>query len=108
MTWRERIAAARERGRFTQDEIARAGARWETCAVGEQHAMYPTVVVMEESVLWPGTIITTGPADHRLFRLGDTISGFGDAVARNDFNKADVLLDAIEDRVLQLKREHVG
>jgi hypothetical protein len=106
MTWRERIAAARERGGFTLDEIARAGGSWETCAVGEQHAMYPTVVVMEESVLWPGT--TIGPADDTLFRLGDAISGFGDAVARNDFNKADVLLDAIEDRVLQLKREHVG
>jgi hypothetical protein len=105
MTWRERIAAARERGRFTQDDT-RAGASWETCAVGEQHAMYPTVVVMAESALWLGT--TIGPADDTLFRLGDAISGFGDAVARNDFNKADVLLDAIEDRVLQLKREHVG
>ena len=102
MSWRERIQAARERGRFTADDENDA-ASWLTCAVGEQHAALPEVVVYISS--GPGSAVPM-PADATLFRLG-AASGFNGAVNCGDFDAAERLLDAIEDRALQLKREGV-
>ena len=106
MTWRERIQAARERGGFTQDDVWAAD-HWGTCAVGEQRAAMPLVVQYK----W----ITDNyevPKDRALRRLGSVRSGifgwgkgFAAAVRDNDFARAEDLLDAIEDRALQLKRE---
>lgn len=98
MTWRERIAAARERGRFTAEDRTLAGS-WETCAVGEQRHQHPAVVLVI-----PGHLDL--PADFDLQVLGGrAVGGFALAVQYNRPHDADVALDAIEDRVLQLKRE---
>src|SRR5688572_8829656 len=97
MTWRERIVAARERGSFSwadrQDAI-----HWTTCAVGEQHDLHPTVVVGIDHVFHGG------PADGTLGVLG-SLCCFQGAVNRDDFDAAELYLDQIEDRVLELKRE---
>ena len=95
MTWRERIAAARTAGRFSMEETRLAGC-WETCAVGEQYATH-------DFLGW-------GSMDPILAELGDgnigpEHMGFGYAVSANNFDAAENALDAIEDRVLQLKRE---
>lgn len=97
ISWRERIQIARQRGSFTFSEQTSA-AMWHTCAVGEQHALHPEVVRYGER--WEG------PEDYKLTALGSSmVDGFAVAVGRNDFNRAEALLDLIEDRVLQLKRE---
>lgn len=99
MTWRERIQAARERGEFTLEDFEDATGSWLTCAVGEQHALMPEIVLYgQPSVL--------GPWDTKIRALGNTFTGFGRAVTLDDVARAEELLDAIEDRVLQLKREH--
>ena len=58
----------------------------------------------------PDVVLFTGvdplhPDDAALARLGGTIEGFGLAVSKDNFYGAEQLLDQIEDRVLQLKRE---
>lgn len=93
MTWRERVAAAQARGRFTADDRDLV-TRWHTCAVGEQRVQQPTVVVA-----MPNTRST--PVDGALWCSG---VNFTDAVLRNDVREAYRWLDAIEDRVLELKR----
>jgi hypothetical protein len=98
-SWRERVALARARGHFTQEDVALATKSWATCAVGEQHHALPTVVRLV-------------PMDPVLEELGEAngrprpnrVLGFGWAVLRDDFDLADQRLDEIEDRVLQLKR----
>ena len=95
MTWRERNVAARQRGSFTDDEKADA-MNWCRCAVGEQCRAMPGVIAVAA-----GTYV---PVDERLHLLGDE-AGFGVAVNLDNFDRVDDLLDAIEDRVLQLKRE---
>src|SRR5206468_3368336 len=92
MTWRERVAAARERGRFTFKD--RQDARdWCTCAVGEQWHQVPSVIVY---------IDDQTPRDRALIDAG---AQFCAAVNFNDFADAEALLGAIEDRTLELKRE---
>ncbi len=95
MTWRERIAAARDRGRFTKRETKLAES-WHTCAIGEQHQQLPDVVVY-----MPDSDKTASPDDPHLCRLGHD---FYRTVMRGCADDAEALLDQIEDRVLQLKR----
>ena len=95
-TWRERVIAAKARGTFTRDECS-AACSWLTCAVGEQRASLPQVVIYVNGV---------APEDDVLAHLGsDFGTGFAWAVSRADFGLAERILDQIEDRVLQLKRE---
>jgi hypothetical protein len=102
MTWLERIIAARTRGCFTDKDRYLAG-KWSTCAVGEQHAALPDVVVYVTS--WIGAAC---PLDIELRWLGgqwpEGRHGFLDAVIANDFDGAERALHAIEDRVQELKR----
>lgn len=98
-TWRERIVDARKRGNFNWQDIDDATGSWLTCAVGEQHKLHAQVVVL-------GMI--DEPLDDELYSLGDTFQGFGRAVQNNDIDQAEQLLDKIEDRVLELKREAGG
>ena len=70
MTWRERIVAARARGKFTKRQKDMA-LDWTTCAVGEQHAALPAVVLLDE-LDWP--------EDGELCRLGSADVGFAGAV----------------------------
>lgn len=92
MTWRERIAAARERGRFTEDDRIRIQ-DYRTCMVGECSAP------LGENAWW----------QHDELR-GMGVAGWPDerspgwAINTNDFDLAEQKLDAIEDHVLQLKR----
>lgn len=95
MTWRERIAEARRRGHFSYLDGRLAG-DFRTCAVGEQHKMLPDVVILSLTVEQETAV------DDELTRLG---LDFPIAVMFDDFEQAETVLDAIEDRVLQLKRE---
>jgi len=109
MTWRERIVAARERGHFTQADREEATS-WTTCAVGEQHRHYPSVVLYSDCREHETTSIGCGcPDDVPLLHFGDNghPAGFAYAVSINDFRGAENALDQIEDRVLELKRAHV-
>ena len=92
-TWRERVAAASECGAFTFDDRIDA-ASWTTCAVHEQHVMYPEAI----------PYVLNRPTDDELYRLGDNDEGFCAAVRAGNIGRAECLLDAIEDRVLQLNR----
>lgn len=98
ITWRERIVKARARGHFTNEEKALAD-DWGTCAVGEQAEAHPLVVRYQHGCT------CLGPVDNTLYRLGSSTLGFCLAVLVNRFDKADEYLDAIEDRVMVLKRE---
>jgi hypothetical protein len=90
-SWRERIARARDCGRFTDDD-RRLAARWTTCAVGEQIRHYPRLIKLEQG----------SPADADLGQLG---TGFFAAVLANDVLRAETILGQIEDRVLEIKRQ---
>lgn len=109
MMWRERIQAARERGgRFTHSDQAdannddrRRGGPYACCAVGEQADRYGDALIFDLPKRY-------GVQDRQLLQDGASFSG---AVYVNDFVEAEYLLDAIEDRALQLKcdqdrREH--
>ena len=100
MTWRERIQAARERDRFTADDLYDAGVHkltrpYARCAVGEQADRYGADLIFE----WPEERI--GPIDQELRDLGAQFCG---NVSVHDFTSAERLLDAIEDCALELKR----
>lgn len=98
ISWRETIQIARKRGTFTFDEHMRA-CSWETCAVGEQRGKHPDTVRFHP-------VPYSSPIDTVLGTLGSSmVEGFAVSVGRNDFDAADDILDAIEDRVLELKRQ---
>lgn len=98
--WRERVTVAKSRAlsglrpAFTAEDRSLAQ-NWRGCAVGEQHQLHPTTVRFE----------TTIPADPVLMDLGSGWRGFGGAIANDDPFAAEQFLDAIDDRVLELKRE---
>ena len=94
-TWRERLIAARNRGHFTQEDCALAS-DWDRCAVGEQRAILPTVVLC--------TSLLLGPEDETLNDLGRK---FYAAIKAGDIAEAERLLDKIEDRILEMKRRAV-
>jgi len=100
MTWVERIAKARARGKFTLEDSWDAHRSWYTCALGEQMAHAPGVVVIVDRPQQE-----RGPADDALHRLG---SAFGLAVRDDRFDEAEDLREQIEARFLQLKREHTA
>ena len=96
MTWRERIQAG--------DGDARLAQCWAQCAVGEQHEAMPEVVVYALPTGAQCGICGTshgGPEDVQLYRAG---LEFWEALELGDLEAAETCLDAIEDRVLQLKR----
>lgn len=105
-TWRERIAKMKTRGYATVDDEDRIGG-WQTCAVGEQWRLHPTVVVYR---------FDDAPQDNALGMLGARIADeirdaacplLAEAERRAAIEHAEEYLDAIEDRVLELKREPV-
>ena len=100
-TWRERCIEAIENG-FTEQDVDDAIGSWLTCAIGEQSAMYPELMLVRKADMLHGCI----PEDPRLFTLGKCeMGGFGWAVRMNQPILALDLLDQIEDRVLELKRQ---
>lgn len=103
VTWRERIVAARERGRFTEEDVA-AWRDARTCLVGEARAAYGMYFSLEMG-LTPEEI----PAKHLGDMGGATLQWRTKrSLSLNDFDAAEALLDAIEDRALALKRETFG
>jgi hypothetical protein len=87
------VAAAKDRGEFTEAEVARA-ASWDTCAVGEQRAARPLVVTVQWGTPWP--------ADRTLRRLG---YAFYQSLKANDAEDAAMILEAIQGRTRELERE---
>lgn len=99
--WRERIAEARERGRFSSEDRVAWGSP-DTCMVGEQRERYGMDFPL--SMLIPEDEI---PRKH-FDRFGALLSLQGcilRSISRNDFNAAEALLDAIENQALNLKRQ---
>ena len=94
--WRERIAEARERGRFTGDDWHDA---WdpERCAAGCLRGSVIEAGV--DGVTYRRALYADPPDTNGLAQR------FPSAVGRHNFDEAERVLDAIEDRVLQLKRE---
>jgi hypothetical protein len=94
-TWRERIAQARERGKFNNEDWS-AWVSLSTCPAGELVKAYPCLSEPSSNrsdlCLWNRT----------LHGMGNDFEG---PLAANDFDAAERLLDAMEDRALQLKLE---
>ena len=96
-TWRERIVEARERGSFTSDDF-RAWMWPQTCLVGEAvHNLFGRA----NDTFWMA--LNNHPAYCPMTGLQD---GLSTAIRENDFDFVERRLDLIEDRALQLKREH--
>jgi hypothetical protein len=89
ITWRERILQARECGRFTAQDRARA-ARWSTCAVGELVRRRRLALVRFKN---------GSPMDTTLRCFG---TSFFAAVLANDVARAESTLVEIEKRVSEL------
>ena len=103
MTWRERIQAARERGKFTK----RDRQYWESvadCPAAEMSNATGLGAYGHHPRQGRQSQVWCSQASHPecLWTLGNALGQIMDA---NDFDAADRLLDAIEDRALQLKRE---
>jgi len=89
-TWRERVVEARRQGGFSVLDHKLWGSL-HTCPVGEALTRYG---------LYDGHSWTASGRD--MYRvLGDP---FGSAMFLNDFDETERLLDAIDDRALELKR----
>ena len=99
MSWRERIAAARERGGFAPEDYSRIG-NFNTCFVGEQHekGVIPKLWV-ESTIPWEEWAVS------ELYVEGTYAM---EPVMANDFDTAEKFLDWIEDAALRYKREHVN
>ena len=96
-TWRERLE-----GEITAADLKDASC-WETCAVGEKHAALPEVVIYGDPIPEGGYQWRIGgPVDPALLDLG---TDFYAALSRSARWQARELLDQIDDRVDQLKRE---
>lgn len=89
MSWHERIAAARERGRFTEDDRELADS-WVDCACGEQSDDIPR------------NQFTGEPKDLLLVKLGRL---FQATVSDNYFDEAEYVLENIEARSASLLAE---
>lgn len=97
-TWRERIAEARVRGYFTDKDMGLWNSA-DTCFVGEQRARYDIVFNLEMTGTGPESLNRTEDSHYTL-----QISIIK-ALSCNDFDEAERLLDYVEDRALELKRE---
>jgi len=95
-TWRERIVEARERGKFTEEDV-RLASSGATCAVGE---VALTLGKTFADLVWgpSGKCGDKGP----MYGLS---ADFTTAVYAGRLDMAEDRLDAIEDIALQLKRE---
>lgn len=98
-TWRERIALARDRGSFTDDDI-RDAASWLTCAVSEQPQAEEYQHLKNERV----SVICSFVWD-KLLPLAEPGQDFYNAVKYHECDRAESLLDRIEDESARLKRE---
>lgn len=111
-TWREECVIARERQArgevpFRRAVVLRATRSWCTCGVGEQRRLHPGAVKYRRYSSGPlGLRLHLGPVDHALSDLGSAhvMGGFAFSVLNQDVAAAERALDAIEDRVVELKR----
>ena len=93
-TWRERLD--------DEDYTIELARGWTTCAVGEQHAKFPDVVLFSDFCAGLGHRPLAIPEDPILDDLG---RDFYLAIAACKKEQAHAILTQIEDRVLVLKRE---
>ena len=90
-TWRERLLE----DPCDEAMVVMAG-HWSTCSVGEQHELYPSVVLYND--------YNTLPMDDVLRDLGCL---FYEALLDRQLEEATKLLDAIEERVRNLQVSRV-
>ena len=91
--WIDRLSKAVKRGKFTNDDIKRAG-DWSRCAVGEKHRTFPKVVVMLHNKS------EYGPIDETLDQLG---IDFAIAVETNNIPDAITTFYSINTHVKNMK-----
>lgn len=91
--WNLRIAEAKRRGEFTDEDIADAES-WMSCAVGEAHEIYEKVVYNDE--------VSPSPIDEKLFALGFQ---FYPRVRTHDMDSARDIYNQIQVRVKELNEE---
>jgi hypothetical protein len=101
MDWRERIQAARARGRFTVADHA-AWSRLDQCPAGEVVGALGCVFEGLTSLAGPTVSVDWWRRYRTVWFMGDEA---GPAIVANDFDAVERLLEAIEDRTLELKRE---
>ena len=97
--WRERLE-------HPDEKMVDDAEMWATCAVGEQRGLYPEVVIYSN----PLTTIESSPLDFLLSELGHNFyHELSNQINTKtyDYSHAKDILDQIEDRVLQLKREKI-
>ena len=95
-TWRERVAEARERGYFSHEDRM-AWMDLTTCPAGE--------IVRAMPCLNEATKKLGGLYNHELHVMGHALGRCIAGPTEFLFDEADKILDAIEDRALQLKRD---
>ena len=96
MTWRERISAARSRGRFTQDDVNDAISP-DHCAVGELE--HQGILTFKETLEFYSAYGGSGlGGEFAAVIFAGSI--FGGAYV----DRAETLLDQIEDQALRIKR----
>lgn len=108
MTWRERIVAARERGGFTHEDHKRAYA-WTTCAVGEQVDLTGErvqVLPVRFDGVQNEALVTLGVKFVGCVSMACT--GHNWAPLTAEIDEAEAILDAVEDRVFELKQGAVA
>ena len=95
MKWRERLAKTQDGTTPNIETIGLAGS-WSTCAVGEQRQMHPGLISVELDMP------ERAPKDEILKSLGNH---FYMLISDGQIRDAEMVLDKIEDRVLELKRD---
>ena len=98
-TWRERIAEARARGFFSEEDN-RAWSHADTCPVGEVTRMFSLEPYTQPWMVRWEAVNGKGSDEFSLRALR--------AMSGKDFAGMDDLMDQLDDRVLQLKREHTA
>jgi|ERR1043166_897531 hypothetical protein len=96
-TWRERIAEARERGEATPEDLYLAR-DYLRCVVGE--------TAMRFDLSYHELSFDIRLNAHPFVGMHPVAGAFPVALSNKCFDVAEDILDAIEDRALELKRQH--
>lgn len=108
MTWRERTAAARERGYFTAADIAAYRDRTQ-CPAAEVASAYGVQFYKDKYAgfgIYPADCVSR-PGWSVLWAMGDLATKFiwREKQTNNfNFNEVEKIIEQIEDRALELKR----
>ena len=113
-TWKDRIHAAAERGRFTKDDKASSG-DWRHCACGEvREALMQEGGPLLDTIYPPITpnhteeLRRVSPSAANAERFWDLGRRFYHAVDYDDVEEAQRIYDAIHEEVAKIASEEIG